>query len=389
MLIFDKNKEAVMKAAIKKIVALGVATVMLIVCIILAASAGTSSIAGPAGGKDAEIQNIKDFAKLLGFFAYRAEYDEFMEDLIDEGYDLDDIPDELMGELLSAFEPAYKSATVNIKTNIYATSDSTNSKYTNGMVSATQTVDRDLTLYMTDTCTFYVSRGMTSVQTDCKDPDDYSTWTNSTYCQWDVQIYVNAGEDTCFINITELLYATASKNQQMSSQLKANNAGKWFELPISMVDYLIDIDYENRVVAEDLGELIEELVEEEIISERSDKVTLDQHDFKEVSYLLGNKIDDKDTEAEFEIDLSDSTTPKVRAFVLKDTSETEDVGEHESVTLSQYLRSEQTFVFSNIGNTAISFDESRVDEILKDEDDFEKLFKIEEIKEEEDDEDDE
>ena len=388
MSIFNKNKEAVMKAAIKKIVALGVATVMLVVCIILAASAGTSAIAGPAGGTDAEVKNVGEFADVLGFFAYRAEYDEIMEYLIAEGLDVDDMP-EYIDEILNANKPKYKSATVNIKTNIYATTSSSNSKYTAGMVSATQTVDRDLTLYMTDTQTFYVSRGMTSVYTDRRDPDTYNTWTDSTFCQWDVQIYVNAGEETCFVNFAELLFASSGEDYQTTSQLKANCAGKWYELPVSMVGYLIDIDYENRLVAEDLGELVEELIEEEVISKKNSNVALDARDFEDISYLLGNKIYEDDSEVEFEMDFRDSTSPKIRAFVLTDTEQTDKVSDHESVTVSQYVRNEQTFVFSNINNTKISFAESLVDETLEDEEDFEKLFKVEEIKEEEDDDDDE
>lgn len=349
----------------KKIISFAVAVVLFIGCAVFASFGSTASIAGTAGKTSAKIETVSDLLSVLNFWETRdtsGATAQLVSMLVAE----EDFEDN-SGEELSTL-PEHTSVTVNIKTNLYASSKSNNSKYTGGLVSSEQTLDRDLTLYMTEDATFYDSVGMTSVYSSYKDSDTNESRENSTFARWNMRILVDG--DKSYVSITELLYSSSTKTFKSTRQLKSENVDKWYELPVSMVDDLIDVDYENREVLDSINDIFEQLIEEEVIDGTEEHISLDEQDFARID----DSISTDDYTLDFEVDLSNSTSPTIYSYALRNSSDTRKVGEYESVTIDNYIRNEQTLVFSNIDNTAIKFNTNVVKDTLSSEDEFEKLF---------------
>ena len=206
-----------------KIINLSVAVALIIVCIFTFITSGDYSIAGAGNGKNARVKTIEEFAEVLEFLDPNNRTSRVA---LASSLDIDDYN----------YTPKYTSATVRVTSSIKAKSSSTNSRLTNGVTSSTQTLERELTCYVTEEATYYESKGVSNVRIyyDYEETKEIVTF--------DMDIMVT--KENCFINFHEFSCVT----EKGSVAIKAENKDKWINMPYVVVESFIDIDLENREV---------------------------------------------------------------------------------------------------------------------------------------------
>ena len=354
----------------KRLISLALAFACLIGCFVVSSVQGKARIAGAGDGKDTRVETLEDFADLLQYIkggngqsVYRSE--DVLSDVAE-----------------------HRSATVRFSTNVTAESHSSNAKYTGGIIHSKQSVNRELTLYICEKDTFYVSSGSMTVEKVYLDEDDREK-RDSQYMQWDMQICYSGKR--AYILIDRLILASS----EQSVQIKTLNRNKWIQIPSERVSDLVDIEYENREVLSALGELIDILVKYDYTAPGEGSVNLTEEDFISIMELEEEEMDPwEDVRLDFAVDLSDPTRPWISSIAVTDSTTSQEVvtgyyeggyglpePQYTTVNVSKKIKTAQEIRFENIDNTEISFDEDMVEIKCDSMEEFEKLCIVKEFEE--------
>jgi len=355
----------------KKFILLGVSLVLLIACLFVGSGAKVS--AGPGMGINHKVKDVEELADVLTF-------------LLNE--DDDDSDSELLGskknghnivllskdgertpikQLSSKKSNKYSSATVNIMSNL---STSSSSEYG----SSSQSLDREMTMFITKKATLYQSKGTTNNRSTRKISDDEST-SSSTKMDFDIEILRTSGDDV-YVNFKNFSCVQSSDKSYYSLQIKYKHSNEWIKMPYELVESLVDVDSQNRELLESFGEILDYLIDSGEIDKDDNYVSLNQADFKKMKDELESSPIEafalEKGEVEFSYDLTASTSPYI-SYIMS-----------YSEGSSRVNLSEQ-FVIRNINNTVVSYDKNLASIKLDDPEDLERIFDIKESKEEDDD----
>ncbi len=215
---------------------------------------------------------------------------------------------------------------------------------------------RELTIYMTEHATYYVSKG-TIENYDTENGYYYDTGNGyydtktPVYLDFDVQIYVE--NSTAMIKINKLVMSILEDHMRNHIQIKDEYIGKWIELPPEIaVEFFEDINNQNTNT---LGELKSYLGNE--IESNPDK--------NKSIYTI--REDTNDTVTTIRLDMSDAEKPYTE-FCIKGSTAYGKVNALDIITCC------------NIDNTVIKV-KQHPDIVIKNEREFENIMNITEQEE--------
>ena len=285
-------------------------------------------MAGPGNGENEEIKDIDEMLDVMHFISGRV------------GSDSDNTLG-LKTELVALWpsvedddekdEYEYESLTWIENTKLEATTYSFKPVYHQGSsyerVSSTHIeMSRNLTCYIVDDASYYVSRG--SIITVF---DDYVSSKVDNYVSkkvekntfvFDIEIYVD--DDTALLKFNTFV-SDAKKFPDFNNIL-----GKWVELPPEVAfEFITMIDQSNRSLFNQLAEFINDGIENDEYSEKKDVYTFDLDFYGEDDGTIS-------------VDLSDPVEPFLDCVI--DSS-----GEN-----GEYIEMRDKFICTNIDNTVIN-----------------------------------
>ena len=360
-----------------KVINLIVALVLIIVSVVSIATDNAAVRVGAGFGMGERVESVEDLVSVLDFLnsnsklnltsrslnrtsALASRYGASSYDRRGSGY-------------------RHDSATVHISTTIKSSSSCTNPDLSGGMREIKQTVERELTIYITEDATYYASEGIfyLSKEIEGKNGNERKT----EIAQFNIDVCVT-DRDT-YVKIHELMLI--DNNQEM--KIKNKNVDKWIECTEELALDLISIDSSNRDVLSSIGEMLDFLIEEGVIDEDDVSVSLDEKELADVIEMMGEEaVSLEGLDAQMKVDLSNPTTPIISLTRNYDNSKKYDAETYGfSGTISNKVKSDERIVIKDIDNTIIDFDRSFVDIEVETEEEFEKLFVIEEKEDENDD----
>ncbi len=209
---------------------------------------------------------------------------------------------------------------------------------------STSKMRRNLTMYLTEDATFYISSGcFTSTYHDREDSENDT----DVFMVFDMEMYHD--EDVTLVKINRL---EMSINRNIVT-VNAEYVGKWMKWSQSDAHSIISMaDMQNH----EYMAKIQKMIESEILGTEA-------YDFEKINDIY--TIEDKELGAEVTIDLSDARRPTVEYLMVQNDEDTSD----------DYCYGCDVYTFSNIDNTVINANtdsDSIID--FEDSDDFEDLF---------------
>jgi len=367
-----------------KIINLSVAVALLIVCLVSFITGGGASIAGAGNGKNARVTNIKEFTEVLNFLTRDESFDVALASFIDDGSNYDEEDSEEPEKTVSK----HSSATVHVSTIIKASSHSTNHELTGGTASSTQSLERELTCYFTESASYYVSKGVSfvSVERYVKDENGNGNYKDSTeLINFDMEILLT--DDKSYVRFHEFNYIT----DEGSLVIKSENTNKWIDMPYGFLKSMVDVDLDNREIFEGFGEMFAFLIEEGKIKESDSSVSFDSRELANIFEDAegSSPFNPEDYTIDFNVDLSNPTRPSISLNNVYNHKEEYSISEgyKYSGTVEQKVKNDQKIVIYNIDNTVVNWKDSYVDITAdaaddKDTEDFlEEIFDIEEYEE--------
>ena len=263
----------------------------------------------------------------------------------------------------------FQSATISIETNL----DSQAKK--SGVSVLDQKLSRSLVMYVSEDATFYRSKGQTYiyqvVEKQKRQDGRLIKYTEYNHTSGIFDMDILKTNSSCYMYFREFSFST----DDMSIQIRGEHRGKWIEMSEDAVDQMVSIDSENRDVLMGLGALIYIIIKYEAFDEGDKTIQLDENDinrlYKKIADTESNPINGK---AIFKLDFTSPNTPMV--------SSTSDIYKSAN-NVEQNIRKSEMIVFSNINNTEISFNESCVEICIENEDEYEKVFLINEVEKDE------
>ena len=391
----------------KRFVSLVLAFALLVGCFITLSVQSAGSMAGAGSGENTKIETVEEFSELLKFIQNIGSDDrDSVQDTLRfnaKTLTLQPLGHAKSGVLGGVLPLSYtntatmssddllesskhSSATVHFSTNVTASSQSNNPKYTGGIGSMKQNLNRELTLYICKEGTLYDTEGSLSLTKSYLDKDEQMKF-GSTYMQWDMLVYCEG--DLAYMYIDQLIFSDEGE----STQIKALNQGKWISIPRELASGFVDIEYENREVLGALGELLDILVKHEYVVPNGEAVTLTEQDFITIMEEEGEEGGDwNDTELNFTVDMSNPTRPRLSSVAVTDTSSSRSVltgyytggdgwpqPQYTTVDVSNSSKVSQEISFRNIDNTVVDFDKEKIEIKCDSVGDFEKLFIVKEF----------
>lgn len=349
---------------IKKIISLVVSLALLVTAIVTTSSKNATAIAGPGGGKNEKIENVQEVITALSFFL-----NDGKESLEDASTTVMLGSSDIGGLALALSDDlnvnGHKSATITISTRM-----DSSSTYSAPSVRRSQkaTVNRTLTLYITENETYYESKG--EFFTSYDSGDDKST----TFCKFNMLIYVE--EDTTYACFKELLMVQPSQ----TVQIKAENIGRWMKLPPEAFEELIDVDESNRETFASIADLLNVLISTGEITPDDKAVSIDSSDWERIvdSYekeMPPTQFDKFDVD--FDVDLSLATEPYLSIVATMD-----DKQEYNDQKATNKATEDIRITMRNIDNTIINFDEDLISLSFDNEKDFNSVVIIKKIEKE-------
>lgn len=353
---------------------------------------GNAVFTAGAGDKDdANIESFEDLASLLNFIkesdnkSLYAEVDKKVKLLSKEVTLIDSEGNNNSGDTDKEGGSKHESVTVHISTTHSSSSSTDNPKYTGGIVEARNSINRELTHYITPEGSFYVSCGMLTSYKKINS-SDYKDKEARSYEKWDIQLFVNG--ENAFVFINEFI----NINNEASVQIKTENKGKWIKISPSMVSEVVDIDYENREVLGALGEMLDILIKHDYISQDKTSVSLDEDALADLLEKEGeDPVSLDDVEIDFTVDISNPTAPLLSSISDEDSKKEEKVltgyensgfnvvPTYDYYTITKKSTTVQNISIKNIDNTVINFNTDNVSIEARDAEEFEKLFITEEV----------
>ena len=357
----------------RKIVNLSLALILILVCVISFAIDGATAKAGAGYGFDTSIKTIDELLTVFEFISQDSIAGESVMRAL-EGTNVITPLASISESQDKFFERregyTHSSATVHISTRLSASTKSSDYELSNGIVEINQSLERELTAFLTEDATYYISEGIFYLYT--KNQSKYSSNENITISKFNVHFY--CCEEGTYARFNEFTQADSS----FDMQIKNKNSGKWIELPLELASTLIDVDYENREVLSSMGQMLDFLIENGEIDKLDRSVSFDEKEIADIFDKSSNTpFDPTDKEVEFSIDLSNPTAPSLYSNSVLDS-------DSEGGKISRKIKLENNIVIKNIDNTVIKFKDSYVDIKTEKREEFEKLFIIEERSEDDD-----
>jgi len=354
---------------IKRIVTLSISAVLLVFCLVFTSVTNRTVIAGPGNGTDEKVETLEEFIEVLEYLTQKSSGNSVASSKL-----IATLSAQAPEAVSSKASSNHESATIHISTHSGSSYSSSNSSYTSGMSSSSMSIDRELTLYINEDCTYYESTGTVSSATSGTYNSTYKT--SSAFMNFDMCIY--HCEDESYILINELIFADDSE----SRQIRKEYAGCWIEMPFEFVEGLVDIDTDNREVLASIGAIIEFLIENEEADEDDNKISLSGSEWERIC----KKLDQSNPfsllggdDMSFDVDLSAPTRPYISLYSYQDASD-----DYDAVSVHSTAKNDIKITMKNIDNTEIKFNDRLVDVSVSDADDFEDLFLTHEIDKEDD-----
>ena len=308
----------------KKFTALIVCAVLVVLSAVWPANPSYRVVmAGPGNGENEEIKDIDEMLDVMHFISGRVGSDSdntlgLKTELVALWPSVeDDEKDEYEYESLTWIE------NTKLKATIYSFKPVYDQGYYPGSgtpsyerVSSTHIeMSRNLTCYIVDDASYYVSRG--SISTVVNEVE------RNTFV-FDIEIYVD--DDTALLKFNTFV-SDAKKFPDFNNIL-----GKWVELPPEVAsEFITMIDQSNRSLFNQLAEFINDGIENDEYSEKKDVYTFDFDFYGE-------------DDGKISVDLSDPVEPFLDCVI--DSS-----GEN-----GEYIEMKDKFICMNIDNTVINID---------------------------------
>ncbi len=307
--------------------------------------------AGAGFGKNTDIETIDDMYSFLDYITNYKIVDKDKNEL--KGTDTPALM------LMSATSDSDKDDIFNTKHSSATIYESTFSESTAYRLNEYDWVDgessskfnRELTIYMTEDATYFVSKGTLDSRYLDYNFSGANQLKASVYFDFDMQIYIE--EDTAMMKINQFVMSELEDGVRENTQIKDKYIGKWIQLPPeTAMDFFEDINDQN---GDTLGALKSYLGEEIDVNPDKNKSI----------YTIEEESDNSLTT--ITLDMSDTKKPYTE-FCIKESSKYRDVNALD--TIACY----------NIDNTVINV-KQKPDVIIRSEDEMEKIFSTTEQRE--------
>ena len=336
---------------LKRLILAGVSVVLLIACFVCYSAGAKPIFAGQGSGTNKKVETVEELIPVLEFLI-----DSDDTELLFAGDDTQ------LASVLSSSrkKQKYESATLTISSSMNASSSS-------GGNSASQRLNKEMTVYITEDGTLYDSAGSFMIA-QTRQNSDGELESNNTSMIFDMLI-LQIGSKV-YVNFKEFSYVTKDE----SFQIKHEYTNQWIKMPLDYIESIImDVDMLNRSVLGEMGMLLNYLIEEDEVDEDETLIKLDEYDLRDAAEDLSLSILSQLSSSELKMifDLSASDAPNILySFYQYDSGNTVS---GDSYSISQKVT--EQIMIQNINNTEISFDEDMADTTIRKQKDFEKLFK--------------
>lgn len=373
----------------KRIISLVLSVVVLVGCVVINNSNTASLTVGAGNGIDERFETAKELSDLLAFVAERdisnmgATYSLMAAKLAaeEEGNE-----DQALQE-----ESKYKSASIQISTQITAESTSSNAEYTGGVIRLKQNASRQLNIYINEDSTYYVTKGIFSLTQKTTKGESTEVF------NFDMEIAII--EESVYLMFHDFLYV----EDNISRRIKPSMADQWIEAFPSMAIEFVSIDSVNRETMEALKELVDLLDACNALDEEVGITDLDTDDLNRL-YLEDLEKQPEEDKAEYDkilfgngedvkltIDLSNTANPYISIINTQDKDDTKTIITERDpftwqpittveVRTTSKVESVQEISICNVNNTVINMDTDSVSISIKEEDGEDAMFIVKETK---------
>ncbi len=331
---------------------------VLIICALLCTFTDSfkSVTAGQGLGKNTDIVSVEGLSSLLDYISnyevkpkeesnpkiINTSYTPSMISVISE--DVDEIVDKAQYKGVTIVENSdMKCRVVSKRVNGYSSYFPYQPTY-EYLSATTISFTRELTVYMTETASYYVSRGTARINTESYSSDVTSS---ERYMDFDMKIYISY--DVAYVNINKLTISDSDELKHIKSKYK----NVWLQLPTDGAGELLSLINEAN---QDTFSMIEECIKKarEDDGENSFEEDGDIYTYEEELFNLS-------------IDLSESNSPYI-------TLKYDDPGDTDDGNRKEYYYIYDTLAFKYIDNTVVNLN---IDPayVIKDTDDLEAIFK--------------
>ncbi len=318
---------------------------------------GDTIIAGAGNGTNAQVKTLEEFYSLLDFVSNRKDADEDGENIAAENIFITPLSEEAEEQLkthksVTIIENSSMSVKAEHKKAVGYDQNTGSMRYEKIGDSST-TLKRSLTVYMTESASFYVSKGTVSYSYENRSSSENAQESSSYFMDFDLQIYFD--EEKALVNFKELTFFQSELDE--IQKIKSDYKGKWIELPKAFAgEFLETIDSYNR----DFLGALKTYIEDSLTDGDNGDFTKDGDIYsckKEQSMGSGDAVQT----TEIEINLSNPQNPFTEFKVSG----------KENTSNSIFML--DTLGFSNIDNTVINGDIA-ADFVINSTEDLENIF---------------
>ncbi len=314
-------------------------------------SRGQAVVVGPGNGKNTKVYDLEDMYSVLSYLIDSEactidtiENNRNVTLSLDDSVQIDETAKPIQTQTHTGATVSVRSALTSYQ-EIREITEGTGDKYSYNSEPIYKNIgyssvdcNRDLTIYITQDATYYVSSGKVNASTS-----KYNTVTKDTYMQFDMQVCLDQNQESAYMNIKTLKMCLDSvdedgKKSREEISIKEEYIGKWIQLPREaalVIMSLVDQYDRNYLPA------IQMLIEEQITGNNESGLHFVQ---KDQEYSLSEDITNAENTVigatKFLINLSDSSSPYVGARVSSKDG-------MDRYTVIQDL------TFTNIDNTSI------------------------------------
>ena len=353
-----------------KYVSIFICVVLIIVSICLIPGSTSSDVtAGMGNGVNKELNHPEDIQALLSYISN--ENSETMDNnstygVSVLGYEDSEKSNDDNAKSKSTKKQIYRSVTIH--ENAYITSSSNSSAYVESGTyysSANSTMNRQLSIYMTEKSSYYHSIGQISSSSSYDAPafENDKDKQSSAYASFDLEIFFDSKSGDVFIKFNKWNMVSTSQTVIISNEI----LGRWVKFDGNAFDALDLLDSMNRSSLSLIGNIITMAIDDDMFNENKNSYSISKKDFKEIL-----ETDDLKT-GEFIVDMSNAERPIVKMTASVSTSNKDD---NNSSKYSANAYTKLEYVFENINNTIVEMDKN-ADILEIDEDDVEDYIIIE------------
>ncbi len=325
-------------------------------------------VAGAGWKPNYKVRDLEDLSEVL----------EFLSNQIEDDSENDSAAIERNSRLLSLLlakdndETKHTSAKITVDTKQSDYSSCSNHKYSGGVKSARQSLDRQMVVYITEDATFYETRGSCSyLRTVYEDETFKDKFTNLS---WDMELANIDGEVFC-----KILSFTYSDNAG-TMQIKGENSNKWISAPMDCIG-LLTVDAFNREFLSYFAEMLDYISEYDKIDANKKTIKINEKQWNDLIDSVGEDEGTlgKGQTLDFEINRTSASAPRFTSTTTTDISDNHEIKDWQGNITEVVYTSQQSSVYqkmtiSNIDNTIVSFDKDIVSIEVNSQEEFEELF---------------